>query len=670
MTSDSMPQDAAGQATRTEAVQEGDDGGELLLPRFLLRGPEGISVDLAHFGGSADFRQLVDRLFTTGRFFRGLDYAAFVRFAWDFEPGMVIDEIKAREAAGRPTVVRFADALVHFAPNRIPLYRAVKVVRGEAWYLFEPVSLDFEMDEPVYEEDENGEKRVFRIEKRMVPQKTKLDFDEFVAQMWLKGVRFGIDVAQVGKAIADGYVGRLAIAKSLAATAGRDAGVEELAQGLHRDDAPRVLSDGRVDLTQFRNRFPQIKAGTRLMRKTPLELGALGREVSGRPVAPAVPKDFDLAALAGPGTRVERDGYGEYLVATLDGFLDIDAQTNLVAVQEKIVNREGVSLRTTGDLSLMGDEYEELGEIQERRTVEGRTITAHADVFGRVVSSGGTITIKHNLSGGAAINRDGPVIVEGLAANAFIHAPSGEVTVRRAENSVIVGRRVVIGEQATSCDILAEELQIEVADGCALGARSAVIALARPRGQTETLVSLLLPDLEATAIAIAGASERIAELDAADAAGQRDLAALRGHPELVKYMMLLGKLRKQELALTAEQKPAFQKLGERVAPQLKALAALGEAARARAAEREALAGRIAGLEAERDAARQAVACRIERVGGDLIVRTLKLDPEAPPLAGLPPADLRARLRATAHGNTLLFSGGSGRFEWRWATSAE
>jgi hypothetical protein len=670
MTQDSARCGEAAQTVSPDQTQAFVEGGELRLPRFILRSAEGVFVELAHFGGSADFRQLVDRLFTIGSYFRGLDYAAFLRLAYHFEPGVVLDTLNACTAAGRPARVRFADALAHFVPARIGLYKGVKVVRGEAHYLFEPVTLDFEMDEAVYEEDEHGEQRLLRMEKRVVQQKTKLDIDEFVAQMWLKAVRFGVAVTDVAKAIRDGYLGRLVIARSLAPSDGHDAGVQELVDGLHRDDAPRVLSDGRVDLTQFRNRFPQIKAGTRLMRKTPLELGLLGHEVSGRPLPPPVPKDFELAALAGPGTRIERDGHGEYLLATLDGFLNIDSQTNLVSVMEKIVNRDGVSLRTTGDLALMGDEYEEHGEIQERRTVEGRTITTHADVFGRVVSAGGTITIKQNLSGGAAINRDGPVIVEGLAANAFIHAPSGEVTVRRAENSVIVGRRVVIGEQATSCDILAEELEIAVADGCALGARSVVIALARPRGQTQTLVSLLLPDLAAEALAVAAAREALAALDASDARAAHDAQALQALPEVAKYLMLLGKIRKQELTLTAEQKPVFQKLGERVAPNLRALGALAEQSRARAAERAGLEERIAALQAAHEAARAAVHCRIANVGGELIVRTVTVDPAAPPLAGLPPGELRARLRASAQGNSLLFSGAGGSFEWHWVPPGE
>jgi hypothetical protein len=59
-------------------------------------------------------------------------------------------------------------------------------------------------------------------------------------------------------------------------------------------------------------------------------------------------------------------------------------------------------VRTTGDLLLTGEVYEQHGEIQEKRVVQCRSITAYADVFGRIVSSGGVVCLKHNLVGGSA----------------------------------------------------------------------------------------------------------------------------------------------------------------------------------------------------------------------------------------------------------------------------
>lgn len=639
------------------------------LPRFIAKDENGVWVDLNYFGGSADFSEWVGRMFVTGAYFRGLDYPVFLRLAYDFEPGVVADEIGACEAAGRSPRVRFAAGISHILPLRIPLYRSVKVSGGRAEYLFEPVSLEFTVQQAVGEPDETGEQRSARTEPVVVAQKTRLDFDEFVGQMWLKGVRYGIDEAVVRKAISEDYVGRETIAAAKAPTAGRDAGVEELSDGLHRDDAPGLLPDGRINLARFRNRFPQIRAGAKLLRKTQLVLGDLGRELSGRPLAPALPKDLDFATLAGPGTRVETTPHGDYLVAAIDGFLDIDNDTSKMSVTEKIVNRGGVSLRTTGDIALMGDEYEEHGEIQEGRVVEGLNITTFADVFGKVVSKGGVVILKKNLSGGAVIDHGGQVMIEGRASGATILAPGGEVTVRCAENSVIVGRRVVISERAVGCDILADELEVALAEASVLGATALSIAAVRPRGPAETLVSILLPPDGEQLELLAAARAQLEGLELADDEAKRQMEALRGRPGVANYLTIAGKVRRQELTLSAEQKAAFQKLRDSVAPILKALAQISEQGKARAGHRETLQAAIAGVEAARRTANEAVKCSIGEISGEVIVRTRQIAPDAKPPASLPPNELKVFLRAMPPGCRPLFTGSSGGFEWRLVDDA-
>ena len=145
--------------------------------------------------------------------------------------------------------------------------------------------------------------------------------------------------------------------------------MREQTLALHRDDSPAILANGRIDLGFFKNHFPQVAEGTRLLQKMPRRLGQPGRDIDGSVLEAELPRDFEIEDLAGPGTRVERNAKGEFLVAARDGFLNIDAKSQQVSVTEKIVNREGVSQRTTGNLILVGDHYEEHGEVQEHRTV-------------------------------------------------------------------------------------------------------------------------------------------------------------------------------------------------------------------------------------------------------------------------------------------------------------
>ncbi|BAL26595.1 flagellar assembly protein A [Azoarcus sp. KH32C] len=639
------------------------------LPRFIIRDEAGLSVDLNYLSASAEFNQWVDRMFIRGAYFRGIDYPVFLRLAFDFEPGMVIDEIHAREAAGGNACVRFAAGISYIVGQRVGLYRGVKVSGGRAEYLFEPVSLEYTVEQPVAGGDDDEEGGAVRTESVVVSQKTKLDFDEFVAQIWLKGVKFGVDEAEVRKAIADDYVGRLKIAAAIAPTAGADAGVEELSDVLHRDDAPGLLPDGRINLARFRNRFPQIRAGARLLRKTPLVLGALGRELTGRPVAPPVPKDFDFATLSGEGTRVDRDEQGECLVAAIDGFLDIDNDSGKISVTEKVVNRAGVSLRTTGDISLMGDEYEEHGEIQERRVVEGLNITTYADVFGKIVSRGGRVVLKQNLSGGSIVDPGGEVTVEGRVSGATIFAPGGEVTVGAAESSLIVARRVVVGERAVGCDILADEVQVAVVQASVLASPSLTIEAVRPRGQAETLISVLLPAEDAQRALLAQASAQLESLDQADAAARQLLESARTQPGVANYMAVAGKLRRKEISLTAEQQAAFIKLRDKVAPVLKVLARLAEEGKARATQREALQSAMAAVEDERRKLREAVTCSIGDISGDVIVRARLQAADAKPVAQMTPAEIKAFLRATPPGSQKLLVAAKGSLQWRLADEA-
>jgi hypothetical protein len=137
---------------------------------------------------------------------------------------------------------------------------------GKAEYYFEPVVLTDPADP-----DGPG-----------VP--AQLDPDEFVADMWGKGIRFGIDMAAVRAAIGAGRAERINVARRLDPLAGTDAQIIEVSAELHRSDAPRQLANGKLDLMAFQNRFPQIKQGVRLLKKVPRQAGKTGFELSGLPL--------------------------------------------------------------------------------------------------------------------------------------------------------------------------------------------------------------------------------------------------------------------------------------------------------------------------------------------------------------------------------------------------
>jgi len=602
----------------------------------IVRRPDGVYADPQVLGTT--LVAAVDSILLANNYFLGLDYPVLIKALYGHGPEL------PRDAQGQ-ALVRIADDVLPFDPVRRALYRAVKISDGEAGYYFEPVFL----------RDEEGNEAP-----------TRLSVDEFIADMWMKGIRFGIDVDTIAEAIDSGAAGRIAVARRLDPRPGIDARVVEVSRDLHRSDAPRELANGKLDLMSFQNRFPQIRLGERLLQKLPREAGEPGFDLSGIPLAPEVPKDLDLGMYAGPGTRVEQLAEGEFLVAQQDGFLNVDPKTSRIAVDDKIVSHDGVSARTTGNLNLTGD-YEEFGEVQEQRILEGEGITVHADVFGHVVSRGGAIVLNRNLVGGSARNAGGSITVQGVASRAVIQTASGEVRMTRAENCIISGTRVVV-EQAINCEILADEVEVEVAEGSAIAGRKVTIGRAGPRRQNEMLVFVLRPDCSRFTDAMAQIRERVGQFGELAGRHRADIEALGARADLSKYLQLAPRIRKGELVLTADQQAQFTRLSQAVLPALRELGRLTHELKSAEAEQQGGMALLAQLETQRSARAGASSVAVGQLDGDVQVRALSYEPDAGSVHDLPAREVKARLRESI-GAELLFAGASGEYRWEHMMAA-
>jgi hypothetical protein len=435
--------------------------------------------------------------------------------------------------------------------------------------------------------------------------------------------------------------------------------VVEVSDDIHRSDAPRQLANGKLDLMSFQNRFPQIRKGVRLLKKAPRTAGAPGYELSGIAIEPAIPKDLDLAAYSGLGTTIERTGEGEFLVAQQAGFLAVDAKTSQISIGDKIVSHDGVSAKTTGNLQLEGD-YEEFGEVQEKRVIEGDSITVHADVFGNIVSRGGAILLNHNLVGGSAHNRQGDIRVRGMASGAVLQASCGEVVLERAENCIVSGTRVRI-EHAVNCEIIGDEVAVGQAEGCAIAARHVTVDSAGPRRQSEMVVYAMRPDCAQLDQVIGQVTARVAQFAALAVQQKAALERLTSQPEVRKYMLLATRVRKQELVLTPEQMPQFQKMALAVGPALKAIGKASADMKATEAEQQGGLALLARLERQRGDSTGVATVALRALQGETQVRALPFDAAADSAYDLPPREIKARLRGSA--GTLLFAGRGGAFEW-------
>ncbi|WP_332876892.1 flagellar assembly protein A [Massilia sp. S19_KUP03_FR1] len=581
----------------------------------------------------------IDRLIQSGRYFTGLDYAVLMRLLYGVGPELA-------RMAGADTLVPFATGIASFDPARRGLYRDPRIRDGVADYTFEPVF--------AYSATSPGQ-----------PAPARLDIDEFVAHLWGKGVRFGIDLGAVRAALAsEGAAGLVLVASRLAPAPGVDAQIVEVSSDLHRSDAPRQMANGKLDLMSFQNRFPQIKPGMRLLKKQPAQPGTRGLELSGAPIAAPVPADVELGPMAGSGTLVERTGGGEFLVAQRPGFLNVDPATQQISIDAKIISRDGVSSRTTGNLQLTGD-YEEFGEVQEMRVIEGEGITIHADVFGKIISRGGLVLLNRNLVGGSATNKRGDITIEGVASGAVIQAKDGTVTLQRAENCVISGTRVRVGH-AVNCEIIGNEVSVGQAEGCALAGRQVTVESSAPRRDSEMLVLALWPDCAKIDEVIAQVGVRVQQFAERAAQCKAEVERMTGEPEVRRYVTLASKVRKNEITLTAEQLPTFQQMAIAVGPQLKAIGKVSLDAKAAETEQQAGQALIDKLIQQRTDSNLVSSVKIGELRGDTQVRTLPFSPDGSRAYDLSPRDIKTRLR-TAALSALLYGGSSGAFDWTSAT---
>jgi len=604
------------------------------LEHCIAKRADGVYADPAVLGTT--LAAAVDGVIGAGRYFAGLDYPILLKALYGHGPAL------PPGPDGVP-LVRIAADILPFDPARRALYRPVKIGAGRAEYYFEPVFVADPADPGAPE------------------RPASLDADEFVADLWAKGIRCGIDLAAVRAAIAAPRADRIVVARRIEPVAGVDARIVEISDDIHRSDAPRQLANGRLDLTSFQNRFPQIQAGVRLLQKIPLTTGASGFEMSGRAL-PATPgRDVDLAPYAGPGTAIERGRDGDFLVSTQAGFLAVDAKSSRLSVGAKIVSHDGVSAKTTGNLQLSGD-YEEFGEVQEMRVIEGEGITVHGDVYGRLVSRGGAVLLHANLMGGSIVNKRGDIRVAGTASGAVLQAEEGAVLLERAENCIVSGTRIRIGH-AVNCEVIGDEVEVGMAEGCALAGRRVSIDASMPRKQSEMLVAVLRPDNGRIDAAIAAIKARVDQFGVLAARHRADIDAMTDKPDLRRYLMLAARVRRKEIAFTPEQARQFQRMGQDVAPALKVLGEVSAKARECEAQQQAGMQMRARLEAQRRDAASVAAVGVRMVQGETQVRVLGYDPA---VEGAPwrvaPREIRARLRGPQDGE-LLFAGAAGQVAW-------
>lgn len=634
--------------------------GGILLPDFIVHGKDGLYVCTAEMGDAESLQRFVDRVFSVGACFAGLDYETLSQLLYSRGP------IGHASSLGQKGMLRLADGIHSIEPERRALYKSIRSIDDGARveYLFEPVKIEREIEVPLIVEDVDGQPQITGYEKRVQREPATLNVDEFIAAMWEKGVRSGLDIPAIQTAIASGQVEHIVVARRIDPAPGADASVQEKTQSLHRDDSPFILPNGRVDLGQFKNHFPQVSAGTTLLQKMPRRFGVIGFATDGSVLEPDAPRDFDLEDMAGIGTRIDRTAKGEFLIAARDGFLDIDKATGQISVTDKIINHEGVSIRTTGNLALTGEVYEEYGEVQERRVIEGKHMTFHADVFGNIVSDGGDVHFMGNLSGGTVKSPGGLIQIDHRVSQSILEARGGEVRIKQAEGVTIVAKRVRI-ERAVACDIAADDVEIDDAAACTIVARQISAKRVGAYRDTESLFVICVPDFSELNKSRAASTKQILELTQRKNSKQEMFDSRIAVSEIRNYLSADKRIRDGELKLSPEQQMQWHVAAQRLAKPLFELQSLQHDIDAIEASLAEESIQLAAMDARQETESVNIGCDIGQVVGDLAVQSQTVLTGVGFFSDGDVSDIKRRLRDPRAKRKRLFRGSSGTFSWNW-----
>lgn len=627
-------------------------------PGYLSYRPDGVFINLKNTYSSSGFFDFVNKMFSGDSRFEDLDYEIFLKLLYD------ADWLEASQNKGAE--LKLATGIVHFPPHRRELYRPVKVLdRGrQAEYVFEPVTITVTYDEPVYgEPGAGGVAPVTGQVSKTKQQQASLDFDEFVAAMWAKGVKYGIDTEAVNKVINEGTSVRMIIANYLPPSEGKDAYIQELSPDLHRDNSPKTLLNGKADLRAFKNRFPQVAKGTRLLKKVPREFGKHGYKVTGEVIVPPEPLELNLLALISQGTVIVQDQGIDYIVAELDGFLTIDPVLNLISINEKIETTAGISMKTTGDLMLGVDEFIEHGEVQEGRVVNGKHMTFMSNVFGSLVSKGGNIVVKGNLTGGGAESLGGNITV-GRASRAVIRAQDGTITAQYCENCTLIGRIIHV-EHAVNCELIATELHAEAVEGCMIAAESVRITSSTESKNRETFITMVIPDLSVFDLTIAGLQAKMAECLSGIASKKQEIEQLKADQDFAKFLALYERIKSGAIKLSSEQAGNWQLLMTKNAKTFNQVELFNKQILALERLHGESAEELANVSSKRNATGTGINCVIDKVTGLTVGQTMKSAIAMEIFRGQSNTDIKNILQNAGSDKARIFSDDDGSISWRY-----
>ncbi|HXA45981.1 MAG TPA: hypothetical protein VNW52_00005, partial [Burkholderiaceae bacterium] len=175
----------------------------------------------------------------------------------------------------------------------------------------------------------------------------------------------------------------------------------------------------------------------------------------------------------------------------------------------------------------------------------------------------------------------------------------------------------------------------------------------------------LMPDLSAYSQELEVLKRQLAECKNQIASRTAELDTVSTQQEVKTYQLLSAKLRANELVMNKEQEANWQKLLVRINPVLKHIKTLSDELRKSSEADQFLTKKIDSIKNDKASATSQASCKVMKIAGETMIRTMVIHANDPPLESMPARDLHAYLRKSGADSNVLFSDSSGEFAWKW-----
>jgi len=165
------------------------------------------------------------------------------------------------------------------------------------------------------------------------------------------------------------------------------------------------------------------------------------------------------------------------------------------------------------------------------------------------------------------------------------------------------------------CQIVAEVLELGVAEACAVAAKAVKIGQSGARKDVESVVSVCIPDLSDFEEQRTALKKQIADSQAGQQKSQRQIEALQAQPEFAQFLALQTKIARGEIKLSPEQLDGFKKAASRFTSQLQLLRQLTEQVKPAQAVISQAEQQLQEMDKQQAAAAQDIRCNIEAITG-------------------------------------------------------